>query len=43
MNETLLIAGHEYRVNVRRRGFIITTLIVPVVVFAILLPGVFGG
>jgi ABC-2 type transport system permease protein len=41
MNETLLIAGHEYRINVRRRGFILTTLIVPVVGLIALLVGSF--
>jgi len=39
MNKTLLIFRHEFRHTVRRRGFIVMTLIVPLI--AILLIGVF--
>lgn len=41
MSKTFLIAGHEYLTNVRRRGFIITTLIVPVVGLIALIVGSF--
>jgi len=39
MNKTLLILRHEFRHTVRRRGFIVMTLIVPLI--ALLLIGVF--
>ena len=43
MDKIWLIAWHEYRVNVRRPGFIIMTLLIPLLGLAALLIGAFFG
>lgn len=43
MNKVWIIAWHEYRVNVRRPGFIIMTLLIPLLGLAALLIGAFFG
>ena len=43
MNKIWIIAWHEYRVNVRRPGFIIMTLLIPLLGLIALLVGAFFG
>ncbi|MBX3053031.1 MAG: ABC transporter permease [Caldilineaceae bacterium] len=43
MDKIWIIAWHEYRVNVRRPGFIIMTLLIPLLGLAALLIGTFFG
>ena len=43
MNKVWIIAWHEYRVNIRRPGFIIMTLLIPLLGLIALLVGVFFG
>ena len=43
MNKVWIIAWHEYRVNVRRPGFIIMTLLIPLLGLVALLIGAFFG
>ncbi|MBI3957329.1 MAG: ABC transporter permease [Chloroflexi bacterium] len=43
MNKVWLIAWHEYRVNIRRPGFIVMTLLIPLLGLIALLVGAFFG
>lgn len=43
MNRVLVVAGHEYRVNVRRKGFLFMTLLVPAIGMVLLGIAVFFG
>ena len=43
MQKVLIIAGHEYLVNVRRPDFIIITLLIPLLGLAALIIGAFFG
>ena len=37
MADIWIVAWHEYRTNVRRRGFIIATLLPPIIIFVLML------